>query len=126
VIILKSGIGAKIAMVALGLTLGVGGIAVGAGVHARLHPGQANHGLFYGTVTAATPATFTMHTARGITLTIHLPPRLKVHHRLGFGGVALATGDTVLVEVLRARTGTIYAVYVLVVHRPTTAMAQAP
>ncbi len=125
-IVLKSGIGAKIALVALGLTLGAGGVAVGAGVHARLQPDQTNHRIFYGTVTATTSATFTLRTMHGLTFTIHLPSRLKVHHRLGFGGTPLATGDTVLLETTRARNGAIFASYVLVVHRPATAMAQAP
>lgn len=112
-ILVKSGIGAKIVLVVLGLGLGVGGIAAGARYHAAHQPTVVNRRLFVGRITQIDGATLTIKTLSGPTITIHLLPRTIVRHAgKPITATDLHVGDVVLAHVARTRSGLMYAISV--------------
>jgi hypothetical protein len=115
VILLKSGVGAKIVLGVLGLMLGVGGVAAGANWHA--HFGQQNNRrLFVGRIAAIDGTTITLDTRSGRTVYLVLLKRTLIRfHRHTIRPAALRVGDIVLVHVVRAKTGIFHVLYILII-----------
>jgi hypothetical protein len=120
--VLKSGIGAKIALGALGLVLGIGGVAAGARFHAAHNTSTADQRLFIGHITAVSSNEITIRTARSQTITIHLLLRTVIRHKgVRVAAAALVPGDDLLVLVRHASNGDIDAVIVSIIKVAPTA-----
>lgn len=123
-IFLKSGIGAKIALGALGVVLGIGGITAGATWHAAhtAHPG--NQRLYIGRIVSLAGNTMTVHTLSGATMTINLLPRTVIRHRgKTVAAALLQVGDRLLVRVIHTKQGTIDALLISILKEAPTAQA---
>ncbi len=120
-IVLKSGFGAKLALGVLGLMLGVGGVAAGANWHAHFGQ-QANRRLFVGRITAINGTTITLFTRSRRTVKMVLIKHTQVrYHKQNVHPANLRVGDIVLVHAVRAKTGTLYVLYVLIIKAAPTA-----
>lgn len=124
-ILIKSGIGAKIAIGALGLVLGIGGIAAGAKFHAARTMNLANRRLFVGHITSVSGTSLTLHTASGATVTIQLVPRTVIRQRGHPVPTAqLQVGDRLVVRVYHTKTNIFYALFISIVQ--ARSKAQGP
>lgn len=120
-IFLKSGLGAKLALGVLGLMLGVGGVAAGANWHAHFGQ-QTNRRLFVGRITAINGTTITLSTRSGRTVNVVLIKRTQVrYHKQNVHAANLHVGDAVLVHAVRAKSGALYLLYVLIIKAAPTA-----
>ena len=113
-ILLKNTVVLKLAIGALGLLVGIGGVTAGAKYH-QAHPAQnqALQRTFIGTITAIGPRGFTLRTRSGKDVSIAVFPRTTVAHR---GRVVphtdLRVGDVVLVQCRGGRDGVFYAYHI--------------
>ena len=124
VIFLKSGLGAKIALGALGVVLGVGGITAGAKWHAANNAHLGNQRLYIGRIVSLTGNAMSVHTASGATITVMLLPRTIIRQRgKTVTAAVLHVGDHLLVHVFHTKTGTIYALSIAILKAAPTAQA---
>jgi hypothetical protein len=117
-IVLKSSLGMKVAMGVLGLTVGIGGIAAGAGWHAKVvHPTQQR--LYVATIVAIQGDLLTLHTRAGHTVILFIAPQAGIrYHKMNVSHATLHMGETVIVHVVRTKKGLVYINYVLIVKMP--------
>lgn len=117
-ILLKSSLGMKVAMGVLGLTLGVGGIAAGAGWHANvIHPTEQR--LYVAKIVAIQGNLLTLHTRAGRTIILFVAPQARVRfHKMNVSLEDLRVGQTVIIHVARTRKNRPYINYVLIIKSP--------
>jgi hypothetical protein len=113
-ILLKNTLVLKLAIGALGLIVGIGGVTAGA-KYRQAHPmqNQAIQRTFIGAITAVGPRGFTLHTRSGKDVTIAVFPHTTVAHRGRIVPRAdLRVGDVVLVQCLGESNGVFNAFHI--------------
>jgi hypothetical protein len=126
VIFLKSGIGLKLAVGALGLLLGIGGIAVGAHLHSSQSRLETRR-VVVAQIVAINGDAITVHTRSGLTGTAMLLPGtvIRLHGRAA-SRADLAVGDIVIEQIERTPKGQFVILRIWIVrlaHAPAPALA---
>ncbi len=126
-LMLKSGLGMKLAVGALGLVLGIGGITAGAHFRAQ-HTALAKRRVFAGTILSAqtnakdTLVILHVETRSGLLLTVVITPQTHVvQHGAPFPSADLRAGDRILGQVSAYRAGRVFVSKVQVIFVPRTA-----
>ncbi len=125
-LMLKSGLGMKLAVGALGLVLGIGGVTAGA--HFRAHSALAKRRVFAGIILstqANAKDTFVIlhvETRSGLLLTVVITPQTHVvQHGAPFPSADLRAGDRILGQISAYRDGRVFVAKVQVIFIPHNA-----
>lgn len=120
---LKNALGMKLVLGALGVLLGVGGIAAGATYHAAHHANQTQRRLILGRIERRDGLTLVITTRSGQTVTVHLTPRTIIRHRGRPAPAAqLQPGVNVLVQLTRTSKGELVAVHISIIKLAPSAL----